>query len=77
MKLSLATSKFCGPCQVIKGYIETNNLDVELKELGSDPEFFIGNDIKSVPTLVDDTGAKTSGADAIMKILQDYEKSKC
>lgn len=76
MKPILATSKFCGPCQSIKAYIETHSLDVEFKELGADPDFFIGNDIKSVPTLVyDDT--KAIGPDAIMKILQDYEKSKC
>lgn len=75
MKISLATSKFCGPCQVIKAYIQENALEIELKELGADPEFFIKHDIKSVPTLVCDD-VKTSGADAIMKILQD-EKSKC
>jgi hypothetical protein len=74
MKISLATSKFCGPCQVIKAYIQENALDVELKELGADPEFFIKYDIKSVPTLICDD-VKTTGADAIMKILQD-EKSK-
>lgn len=69
MKYILATSKFCGPCQNIKSYIEKNALDIEFKELASEPDFFIRNDIISVPTLVDESGNKTLGTFEIMNIL--------
>lgn len=88
MNLVLATSKFCGPCGMIKKYIDENSLDVKLIELGEDPDFFLRNEIKSVPTLVviqDETICEKSvhikttigGADNIMKFLKDHEKSKC
>lgn len=88
MNLILATSKFCGPCGMIKKYITENSLDVKEVELGSDPDFFLRNEIKSVPTLVVIQDEKVceksvhfkttiSGADHIMKFLKDHEKSKC
>lgn len=89
MNLVLATSKFCGPCGMIKKYIDENSLDVKLVELGEDPDFFLRNEIKSVPTLVaiendvsidkKSVHIKTTigGADNIMKFLKDHEKSKC
>lgn len=52
MKLTLATSDFCGPCQIVKKYAAENNITLEIKDMMMDFEFFKANDIKSVPTLL-------------------------
>lgn len=72
----LATSQFCGPCKQIKAYIDEKSLDIEMRELGSDPAFFLGNNIKTVPALVFPDKSLITGAENIMSFLKDYEKSK-
>ena len=52
MKLTLATSDFCGPCKMIKQYAKDNNISLEIKDMMDDSAFFKDNDIKSVPTLL-------------------------
>jgi predicted DsbA family dithiol-disulfide isomerase len=76
MKTTLASSEFCGPCKTIKAHILKENLDIEIKELGAEPGFFLSNDIRSVPTLVLPDGSKITGAEQIFKHLQTYEKSQ-
>jgi hypothetical protein len=53
-KLILATANFCGPCQVLKKKIETENLShlIEVQILEENPNFFKQYLIKSVPKLV-------------------------
>jgi glutaredoxin len=68
-KLILATSEFCGPCKVIKKFIAENSLNVELKEMENDLEFFKEKKIKAVPTLIVDD-QKISGVENIIDFLQ-------
>ena len=49
--LILATSKFCGPCKLLKSEFEKKGIDIEYKDSIEDVNFFIENKIKSVPTL--------------------------
>lgn len=71
-KLILATSEFCGPCKLIKKFIAENSLNVELKEMENDIEFFKEKKIKKVPTLV--VGEENiCGVDNIIEFL----KSEC
>jgi glutaredoxin len=54
MKQILATSKTCGPCQVLKKQIEKLNLTVETKDYSnpSDIPWFREKSIRTVPVLV-------------------------
>lgn len=69
MKHTLATSAFCGPCKMVKEYIEKNNLDIEVKTMEDNIEFFQENNVKSVPTLLVE-GVRYSGAEQIIKYFQ-------
>jgi|DEB0MinimDraft_12_1074336.scaffolds.fasta_scaffold00067_3 glutaredoxin len=70
--LILATSKFCGPCKLLKSEFEKKGIDIEYKDSIEDVNFFIENKIKSVPTLVLINGDKIIGAEAIMKSLKEH-----
>lgn len=67
----LATSKFCGPCKILKSEFEKQGINVEYKDSVADVNFFIENKIKSVPTLVLVNGDKIVGAEAIMASLKE------
>ena len=66
----LATSKFCGPCKILKSEFEKQGINIEYKDYITDVTFFIENKIKSVPTLVLTNGDKIVGAEAIMTSLK-------
>ena len=59
MKYVLASATWCGPCQVVKSRLKSENLidSVEIKDADVDIAFFRENNIKSVPRLLvmDDT----------------------
>ena len=59
MKYVLASATWCGPCQVVKSRLKSENLidRVEIKDADVDITFFRENNIKSVPRLlvIDDT----------------------
>jgi glutaredoxin-related protein len=67
----LATSKFCGPCKILKSEFEKQGINIEYKDSVADVNFFIENKIKSVPTLVLVNGDKIVGAEAIMASLKE------
>ncbi len=50
MKPILATSKFCGPCKLLKTHLDPNSYEV--RDMEADRAFFVQNDIRCVPTLV-------------------------
>jgi hypothetical protein len=54
MKLILASADWCGPCQVVKSRLKSENLSdkVEVKDADVDIAFFRENNIKSVPRLL-------------------------
>jgi glutaredoxin len=58
MTITLATSKTCGPCRVVKNKLESLGLVVEIKDytIPEDMEFFRTHNIRSVPRLVLDDG---------------------
>jgi predicted thioredoxin/glutaredoxin len=53
-KLILASAGWCGPCQVVKSRLKTENLTekVEIKDADVDVVFFREKNIKSVPRLL-------------------------
>ena len=53
-KLILASAGWCGPCQVVKSRLKSENLieKVEVKDADVDIAFFKDNNIKSVPRLL-------------------------
>lgn len=73
-ELTLATSTFCGPCQMIKAFISSNNLNVATKDMSDDLEFFQEHKIKNVPTLiVSESDAETQvivGAEKVLAYLK-------
>lgn len=74
MEKILATSPLCGPCKIVKKYIEDNTLQVTIKDVSDDLQFFKDHGITSVPTLlVKEGGLVTSryqGSPDILKYLQ-------
>lgn len=52
METILATSATCGPCQVVKKYIKDHNINVTIKDVADDPDFFRQYGIRSVPVLI-------------------------
>lgn len=49
----LATSPWCGTCDILKMQLNELNAIYELKDLTGDPEFFKERKIRSIPTLID------------------------
>lgn len=54
MKLILASASWCGPCQVVKARLQSENLSdrIEVKDADTDISFFKDYGIKSVPRLL-------------------------
>lgn len=79
-KLILASAGWCGPCQVIKAQLTSENLidKVEIKDADVDIVFFKEKNIKSVPRLLvmeDDKVVDIiqGTEDIIKRIKQDHE----
>jgi predicted thioredoxin/glutaredoxin len=78
MKLILASASWCGPCQVVKARLQSENLmdRVEIKDADIDGAFFKDHGIKSVPRLLvidGETVVETvqGSEDIIKRIKQD------
>ena len=74
-KYFLATASFCGPCKVIKEYIKSNKLDVDIKDMDEDPNFFSLYNVKTVPSFFvvkgEDLVANITGQHNIMTYLKE------
>lgn len=76
MKYVLASATWCGPCQVVKSRLKSENLidSVEVKDADVDIAFFRENNIKSVPRLLVFDGDKVTdivqGAEDIVKRIK-------
>lgn len=81
MKLTLLTSKTCGPCFTLKNRLKAKNLEVNTRCF-SDPsnhEFFKKHGVKSVPVLVvesDTAVAIITGMDDIIEEIEEYFKNE-
>jgi glutaredoxin len=75
MKKTLLTSKWCGPCKLIKEKLQEAGIEVDVKEFDDveNLEFFRKHNIKGVPKLViekdDESVEIISGTDAILAAL--------
>lgn len=72
---TLATSKFCGPCSMLKTKLKDLNLEVPVKDFGNpdDKDFFVKHQIRAVPRLVIEDGDQVEiiqGMDDIIKAIQ-------
>lgn len=80
MTITLATSKTCGPCRVVKNKLESLGLTVDIKDytIPEDMEFFKVNNIRSVPRLVVDDGEGNveiiQGIDDIVSRIVEHKK---
>jgi len=64
---TLASSEFCGPCQMVKKFLaENSSINVGIVNMEDDSQFFVENTIKSVPVLLSFDGSRYTGADAIL-----------
>ena len=76
MKLILASAKWCGPCQVIKLRLKSEDLTdkVEVKDADLDTDFFKKNSLRSVPRLLvmdgDEIIETIQGADDIINRIK-------
>jgi len=63
----LATSKYCGPCQILKPELESvSGFEYEMKDIVEDSKYFLEHGIVTVPCLVTTTGEKIYGANNIL-----------
>tara|TARA_R110001599_G_scaffold138203_1_gene317494 strand:+ start:169 stop:378 length:210 start_codon:yes stop_codon:yes gene_type:complete len=67
--MKIATASWCAPCKTLKARIESSGVKVEFKDMDVDPNFFMQHGIRSVPSLVTDTGEVIFGADEIAEKL--------
>jgi len=58
---------------MVKEYIKKNNLDIDIKTMEDDLEFFKEKNIKSVPVLIIE-GATYSGAERIINYFKQNTK---
>ena len=73
MKYVLASATWCGPCQVLKSRLKSENLidSVVVKDVDVDITFFRENNIKSVPRLLVFEGDKVTD---IVQSIEDIVK---
>jgi len=73
-RLVLASAGFCGPCKLLKAQIDTESLNVEIKQMEDEAEFFKLYNIKSVPQLLifkgDELLDTVSGSDLILQRIK-------
>jgi hypothetical protein len=75
LKIILASAGFCGPCKMLKTRIDTENFNVEIKQMEDDIEFFRQYNIKTVPRLLvfngDELIDTVQGSEDIMQRIRD------
>ena len=73
---TLATSKTCGPCMVLKNKITALNLEVVVKDftIEEDKEFFTKHSIRSVPRLVIEDGDDVEIIQGMDEIIEAIKK---
>jgi glutaredoxin len=78
MKLILATSKFCGPCHILKRKLQDDNLEVETIDMEEDTDKFRHYGVRSVPRLLivenDEVTEVIQGSDEIIKKIKEHAK---
>lgn len=80
MKLILATSKFCGPCHLLKRMLENEKISVETVAMEDDMDVFKQYGIKAVPRLLVVENNKLvesiQGVDDIVRTIKKYDQDK-
>jgi glutaredoxin len=78
MKLILATSKFCGPCHILKRKLQDDNLEVETIDMEENTDKFRHYGVRSVPRLLivenDEVTEVIQGSDEIIKKIKEHAK---
>ena len=78
MKLILATSKFCGPCHILKRKLQDDNLEVETIDMEENTDKFRHYGVRSVPRLLivenDEVTEVIQGSDDIIKKIKEHAK---
>jgi len=78
MKLILATSKFCGPCALLKRKLQSDKLTVETIDMEEDTDKFRQYGVRSVPRLLvvedDEVTEVIQGSDEIIKKIKEHAK---
>jgi glutaredoxin len=78
MKLILATSKFCGPCHLIKRKLQDDNLEVETIDMEENTDKFRYYGVRSVPRLLivenEEVTEVIQGSDEIIKKIKEHAK---
>jgi glutaredoxin len=78
MKLIIATSKFCGPCALLKRKLQSDKLVVETIDMEEDTDKFRQYGVRSVPRLLvveDDIVTEViQGSDEIIKKIKEHAK---
>jgi len=80
-KLILASAKICGPCSLLKSKIAKENLQVEIKQMEDEIDFFKLHGIRNVPSLLIFRGGQLidqiRGSDEILQhIKNDNDNDK-
>ena len=73
---TLATSKNCGPCSMLKNKLNSLKLEVDVKDftIDEDKEFFTKHNIRSVPRLVIEDGDDVDIIQGMDEIIEAIKK---
>jgi len=78
MKLILATSKFCGPCHLLKRKLQDDKLEVETIDMEENTGKFRHYGVRAVPRLLivenDEVTKVIQGSDEIIKKIKEHAK---
>jgi glutaredoxin len=78
MKLILATSKFCGPCALLKRKLQDDKLEVETIDMEEHTDKFRHYGVRSVPRLLvvedEEVTEVIQGSDDIIKKIKEHAK---
>ena len=78
MKIILATSKFCGPCHILKRKLQDDKLEVETIDMEENTDKFRQYGVRSVPRLLvvedDEVTEVIQGSDDIIKKIKEHAK---
>ena len=76
MKLLLATSKFCGPCHMLKRKLDDEKLQVSMIDMEEDTDTFRKYGVRAVPTLLvlqdDNVLEKIQGTNEIFNKIKEH-----
>lgn len=74
MSYKLFGAVWCQPCQATKKTLTSRGIDFEFIDIDENREEAVANNIRSVPTMIDDQGNRAAGLEKILELIKNDTK---